>query len=295
MGGSESREQSPPPRFFVHVQGWMQCRMLQCTVRWPGIGPFTPLYPGRMEITAARGSGPQSLGSWTHVAKVNQSQMSLLPTFEPSSRADGRVRGLLVARPKGSRLDACSRLDTCSRFDTRCSLQTRYLGAVGTSLLSEPGQAFATQSCRWGARGSRRSKTARSGDEVAATRLRRRRGLWHAAAPRHGNAQSRCHDGQHPALALPAPERLFVARRGGPSVRDAILSHFDSNFHTRLDRDVKCHRPTWSSATAPAWISEQHLRQSPSPMRMHVRVAEEPSRSCFAGIELVNWPSKWVL
>jgi hypothetical protein len=38
------------------------------------------------------------------------------------------------------------------------------------------------------------------------------------------------------------------------------------------------------------------LRTTPSPsptsVRMHILVADEPYRTYFAGIELVNWPSK---
>jgi hypothetical protein len=152
-------------------------------------------------------------------------------------------------------------------LNARCPLQTRYskpapdliLGRCWNVAAKRTRRAFATQSCRRGAPGSRRSKTARSGDEVVATTQAmacRCTATWQCAVevPR-----------QQPVLALPAPGRLFVTRRGGPSVQDAILSHFDSNFHTQLDRDVKCHRPTWSSATGPAWISEQHLRQSPPP------------------------------
>jgi hypothetical protein len=44
-----------------YVDTWMQ-EATVCAVKWPGIGPLTPLCPGRMEITAARRSGPQSLG-----------------------------------------------------------------------------------------------------------------------------------------------------------------------------------------------------------------------------------------
>jgi hypothetical protein len=195
------------------------------------------------------------LGRTLQSESITDVSPSLLPSLA-SPRADGRVRGLLVARPtaRGSMLNA------------RCPLQTRYSKPAPDSILGRcwnvaakrTRRAFATQSCRWGAPGSRRSKTARSGDEVTATTQAmacRCAATWQCAieVPRQSAPRPR----------IAAPGRLFVARRGGPSVQDAILSHFDSNFHTRLDRDVKCHRPTWSSATGPAWISEQHLRQSP--------------------------------
>ena len=179
-------------------------------LQWPGIGPFTPLHPGRMRLEA-----PDRKVLYAR-CRVNHRRLFIHASSRASFRVDVRAWDMLVAGPKAP--------------DVRVRVR-----AVGTSLLSEQARA-----------GFRHTILAPDAQRLhaATTRLERA-----AAMTRHCVREGRpasCPPTRHGRIAIAhACATVWMRAKGArPTVEDAILAQFDSNLHTQRDRDVKCHRPT---------------------------------------------------